>query len=149
VKGRPPNQIGWVISLEGWALIRHLHRSEGLSQRAIAKQLGIVGYSIGSRMRSRLDTRALHSAVAEAASGWLHSAQRSRSQFRSTRFVHALSHPEMGSAAVENCGSLLQQNDFDRRRWDTREQRSSDRPRQWESSWGARISRIAQLCVRR
>ncbi|ODR15736.1 IS21 family transposase [Mycobacterium gordonae] len=31
-----------MISLEDWALIRHLHRSEGLSQRAIARQLGIA-----------------------------------------------------------------------------------------------------------
>jgi hypothetical protein len=31
-----------VISLEEWALIRHLHRSAGLSQRAIARQLGIA-----------------------------------------------------------------------------------------------------------
>ncbi|WP_246216631.1 hypothetical protein [Mycobacterium botniense] len=31
-----------MISVEAWALIRHLHRSEGLSQRAIARQWGIA-----------------------------------------------------------------------------------------------------------
>jgi DNA-binding MarR family transcriptional regulator len=47
VKSSPPDQIGWMISLEDWALIRHLHRSEKLSQRAIAKQLGVARDTVG------------------------------------------------------------------------------------------------------
>jgi transposase len=41
-----------VISLEDWALIRHLHRSEGLSQRAIARQLGIARDTVASALAS-------------------------------------------------------------------------------------------------
>jgi transposase len=41
-----------VISLEDWALIRHLHRSEGLSQRAIAKRLGIARDTVASALAS-------------------------------------------------------------------------------------------------
>ncbi|AFM20260.1 hypothetical protein Mycch_5614 (plasmid) [Mycolicibacterium chubuense NBB4] len=52
MKSRPPNQIGWVISLEDWALIRHLHRSEGLSQRAIARQLGIARDTVAGALAS-------------------------------------------------------------------------------------------------
>src|SRR3954471_15518551 len=52
LKSRPPNQIGWVISLEDWALIRHLHRSEGLSQRAIARQLSIARDTVASALAS-------------------------------------------------------------------------------------------------
>jgi hypothetical protein len=52
LKSRPPNQIGWVISLEDWALIRHLHRSEGLSQRAIARQLGIARDTVAGALAS-------------------------------------------------------------------------------------------------
>ncbi|MDF1910419.1 integrase core domain-containing protein, partial [Mycolicibacterium smegmatis] len=54
-------------------------------------------------------------------------------QFRSRKFVHALSHHEMvgsmgrvgaagDNAAMESFFSLLQKNVLDRRRWDTREQ---------------------------
>jgi transposase len=39
-----------VISLEDWALIRHLHRSEGLSQRAIARQLGIARDTVAAAL---------------------------------------------------------------------------------------------------
>lgn len=39
-----------MISLEDWALIRHLHRSEGLSQRAIARQLGIARDTVASAL---------------------------------------------------------------------------------------------------
>jgi transposase len=52
LKSMPPNQIGWVISLEDWALIRHLHRGEGLSQRAIARQLGIARDTVAAAMAS-------------------------------------------------------------------------------------------------
>jgi transposase len=41
-----------VISLEDWALIRHLHRSEGLSQRAIARQLGIARDTVAAALAS-------------------------------------------------------------------------------------------------
>jgi putative transposase len=94
----------------------------------------IVGYSIDSRMKSRLATTALSSAVArrgEVAGCILHSDR--GSQFRSRKFVHALNrHSMVGSmgrvgsagdnAAMESFFSLLQKNVLDRRRWDTREQ---------------------------
>jgi putative transposase len=94
----------------------------------------IVGYSIDSRMKSRLATRALHSAVArrgEVAGCILHTDR--GSQFRSRRFVHALSCYEMvgsmgrvgaagDNAAMESFFSLLQKNVLNRRRWDTREE---------------------------
>ncbi|QIV83270.1 MULTISPECIES: IS3 family transposase [Mycobacteriaceae] len=94
----------------------------------------IVGYSIDSRMKSRLATTALSSAVArrgEVAGCILHSDR--GSQFRSRRFVHALSRYEMvgsmgrvgaagDNAAMESFFALLQKNVLDRRRWSTREE---------------------------
>ena len=94
----------------------------------------IVGYSIDSRMKSRLVTTALSSAVArrgDVAGCILHSDR--GSQFRSRRFVHALHHHGMvgsmgrvgaagDNAAMESFFSLLQKNVLDRRRWDTREE---------------------------
>ncbi|MGY2012158.1 IS3 family transposase [Nocardia gipuzkoensis] len=94
----------------------------------------IVGYSIDSRMKSRLAVTALNNAVArrgEVAGCILHSDR--GSQFRSRRFVHALErHDMVGSmgrvgaagdnAAMESFFSLLQRNVLDRRSWDTREQ---------------------------
>jgi transposase InsO family protein len=94
----------------------------------------IVGYSIDSRMKSRLANQALNSAVArrsDTAGCVLHSDR--GSQFRSRKFVHALRrHDMVGSmgrvgaagdnAAMESFFSLLQKNVLDRRRWDTREQ---------------------------
>ncbi|ATO61330.2 hypothetical protein BB737_27855 [Mycobacterium avium subsp. hominissuis] len=94
----------------------------------------IVGYSIDSRMKSRLATTALNSAVArrgDVAGCVVHSDR--GSQFRSRKFVRALDrHDMVGSmgrvgaagdnAAMESFFSLLQKNVLDRRRWDTREQ---------------------------
>lgn len=94
----------------------------------------IVGYSIDSRMKSQLAVAALASAVArrgEVAGCVLHTDR--GSQFRSRKFVHALSrHDMVGSmgrvgaagdnAAMESFFSLLQKNVLNRRHWDTREQ---------------------------
>ncbi|MFV8266256.1 IS3 family transposase [Mycolicibacterium peregrinum] len=94
----------------------------------------IVGYSIDSRMKSRLATAALSSAVArrgDVAGCILHSDR--GSQFRSGRFVHALGRYEMvgsmgrvgaagDNAAMESFFALLQKNVLDRRRWSTREE---------------------------
>ena len=94
----------------------------------------IVGYSIDSRMKSRLATTALNSAVArrgEVAGCILHSDR--GSQFRSRKFVHALGRYDMvgsmgragaagDNAAMESFFSLLQKNVLDRRRWATREE---------------------------
>ena len=41
-----------MISLEDWALIRHLHASEGLSQRAIATRLGISRVTVTNALAS-------------------------------------------------------------------------------------------------
>ena len=41
-----------MISLEDWALIRHLHRSEGLSQRAIARQPRIARDTVADALAS-------------------------------------------------------------------------------------------------
>lgn len=38
--------------MEDWALIRHLHRGEGLSQRAIARQLGIARDTVAAAVAS-------------------------------------------------------------------------------------------------
>jgi transposase InsO family protein len=94
----------------------------------------IVGYCMDSRMKSTLATTALHNAVVrrgEVAGCIVHTDR--GSQFRSRKFVHALSrHQMVGSmgrvgsagdnAAMESFFSLLQKNVLDRRRWDTREQ---------------------------
>ena len=93
----------------------------------------IVGYSIDSRMKSRLATTALASAVArrgEVAGCILHSDR--GSQFRSRKFVHALGRYDMvgsmgrvgaagDNAAMESFFSLLQKNVLNTRRWDTRD----------------------------
>ncbi|HET6295250.1 MAG TPA: IS3 family transposase [Kribbella sp.] len=94
----------------------------------------IVGYSIDSRMKSRLATTALSSAVArrgEVAGCILHTDR--GSQFRSRKFVHTLGRYDMvgsmgrvgaagDNAAMESFFSLLQKNVLDRRRWATREE---------------------------
>ncbi|ANE81315.1 integrase [Mycobacterium adipatum] len=94
----------------------------------------IIGCSIDSRMKSRLATRALHSAVARRGdvAGCIVHTDRG-SQFRSRRSVHVLGHYEMvgsmgrvgaagDNAAMESFFSLLQKNVLDRRRWATREE---------------------------
>lgn len=94
----------------------------------------IVGYSIDSRMKSRLAVQALENAVAirgEVAGCIVHSDR--GSQFRSRKFRRALTgHRMAGSmgrvgssgdnAAMESFFALLQKNVLDRRSWTTREQ---------------------------
>ena len=94
----------------------------------------IVGYSIDSRMKSRLAVAALHNAAArrgELAGCIVHTDR--GSQFRSRKFVHALHrHNMLGSmgrvgaagdnAAMESFFGLLQNNVLNRRTWRTREQ---------------------------
>jgi transposase InsO family protein len=94
----------------------------------------IVGYSIDSRMKSRLAVAALNHTVArrgDVAGCVLHTDR--GSQFRSRKFVHALNrHDMIGSmgrvgaagdnAAMESFFSLLQKNVLDRRSWTTREE---------------------------
>lgn len=94
----------------------------------------IVGYSIDSRMKSRLAVNALHNAVArrgEVAGCVLHTDR--GSQFRSRKFVRALNqHHVVGSmgrvgaagdnAVMESFFGLLQNNVLDRRTWATRQQ---------------------------
>ena len=94
----------------------------------------IVGYSIDSRMKSRLAVSALENAVARrgfVAGCAVHSDR--GSQFRSRKFLRALArHHLFGSmgrvascgdnAAMESFFSLLQKNVLDRRPWATREE---------------------------
>src|SRR5699024_8703285 len=94
----------------------------------------IVGYSIDSRMKSRLAVNALDNAVAmrgNVAGCVVHSDR--GSQFRSRKFVAALKrHGLVGSmgrvgaagdnAAMESFFSLLQHNVLNRKSWKTRQQ---------------------------
>jgi len=94
----------------------------------------IVGYSIDSRMKSRLAVQALENAVAmrgDVAGCIVHSDR--GSQFRSRKFRRALTrHHMVGSmgrvgssgdnAAMESFFALMQKNVLDRRSWTTREQ---------------------------
>ncbi len=94
----------------------------------------IVGYSIDSRMKSRLAVAALESAVArrgQVAGCVVHSDR--GSQFRSRKFVAFLArHRMIGSmgrvgaagdnAAMESFFALLQNNVLDRRVWRTRQE---------------------------
>lgn len=94
----------------------------------------IVGYSIDTRMKSRLAVTALNDAVARRGhvDGCILHGDRG-SQFRSRKFVRALDrHRIVGSigrvgaagdnAAMESFFSLLQKNVLDRRSWATREE---------------------------
>lgn len=94
----------------------------------------IVGYSIDSRMKSRIAVNALNNAVArrgDVAGCVVHTDR--GSQFRSRKFVQALNrHGMVGSmgrvgaagdnAAMESFFALLQKNVLDRRAWATREE---------------------------
>jgi putative transposase len=98
----------------------------------------IVGYSIDSRMKSRLAVTAIDNAVARRAAGGVdvagcivHSDR--GSQFRSRKFVHILNRHQLSgsmgrigaagdNAAMESFFALLQKNVFDRRAWATRQQ---------------------------
>lgn len=94
----------------------------------------IIGYSIDSRMKSRIAVCALNNAVGrrgEVAGCVLHTDR--GSQFRSRTLTQALNrHHMVGSmgrvgaagdnAAMESFFALLQNNVLDRRRWATREQ---------------------------
>ncbi|WP_145807189.1 IS3 family transposase [Kribbella amoyensis] len=94
----------------------------------------IVGYSIDSRMKSRLAVAALNSAVArrDGVAGCVLHTDRG-TQFRSRKFVHALGRDglvgSMGrvgaagdNAAMESFFALLQKNVLDRRTWSTRDE---------------------------
>jgi putative transposase len=94
----------------------------------------IVGYSIDSRMKSRLAVTALNNAVArrgKVAGCILHTDR--GSQFRSRKLVHTINrHQMIGSmgrvgaagdnAAMESFFSLLQKNVLNRRTWATRDE---------------------------
>ena len=91
----------------------------------------IVGYSIDSRMKASLAVAALDHAIATRSpvATIVHSDR--GSQFRSRKFVHALSHNKLrgsmgrvgacgDNAAMESFFALLQRNVLDRQRWATR-----------------------------
>ena len=94
----------------------------------------IVGYSISDRMKARIAVDAVNNAVARRGNvtGCIVHSDRG-SQFRSRKFIHALSHHglvgSMGrvgatgdNAAMESFFALLQKNVLNRRSWATREQ---------------------------
>ncbi|WP_345301017.1 IS3 family transposase, partial [Gordonia humi] len=125
-----PNELWLTDITEHWT-------SEGKLYLCAVKDVysnRIVGYSIDSRMKSRLAVIALNNAVArrgDVAGCVVHSDR--GSQFRSRKFVHALNrHAMVGSmgrvgaagdnAAMESFFSLLQRNVLDRRTWTTREE---------------------------
>ncbi len=125
-----PNQLWLTDITEHWT-------GEGKLYLCAVKDVysnRVVGYSIDSRMKSRLAVAALSSAVArrgDVAGCIVHSDR--GSQFRSRKFVRALSrHDMVGSmgrvgscgdnAAMESFFSLLQKNVLDRRSWATREE---------------------------
>ena len=53
---RPPRQIGWVISVEDWALIRRLV-ADGVPQRQVARQLGIGRSTVARAVASAVPPR--------------------------------------------------------------------------------------------
>ena len=125
-----PNQLWLTDITEHWT-------GEGKLYLCAVKDVysnRIVGYSIDSRMKSRLAVAALSSAVArrgDVAGCIVHSDR--GSQFRARKFVRALGrHDMVGSmgrvgacgdnAAMESFFSLLQKNVLDRRSWATREE---------------------------
>ena len=125
-----PNELWLTDITEHWT-------SEGKLYLCAIKDVysgRIVGYSIDSRMKSRLAVNALTSAVArrdDVTGCVLHSDR--GSQFRSKKMQAALAHHglvgSMGrvgacgdNAAMESFFSLLQKNVLDRRRWNTRDE---------------------------
>ncbi len=50
---RPPRQIGWVISVEDWALIRRLV-ADGVPQRQVARQLDIGRSTVARAVASEV-----------------------------------------------------------------------------------------------
>jgi putative transposase len=128
-----PNQLWLADITEHWT-------GEGRLYLCAVKDVfsnRIIGYSIDSRMKSRLAVAALNNAVGrrrtegdEVAGCVLHSDR--GSQFRSRKFVHAINrHTMVGpmgrvgaagdNAAMESFFSLLQKIVLDRRTWATRE----------------------------
>jgi putative transposase len=98
----------------------------------------IVGYSIDSRMKSRLAVPAIDSAVARRAvdgaqvAGCIVHSDRG-SQFRSRKFVHTLNRHQLSgsmgrvgaagdNAAMESFFALLQKNVLDRQHWTSRQE---------------------------
>ena len=94
----------------------------------------IVGYSIDSRMKSRIAVNALNNAVARRGdvAGCIVHTDRG-SQFRSRKHLRALNHHGMvgsmgrvgavgDNAAMESFLALLQKNVLDRKVWATREE---------------------------
>ena len=53
---RPPRQIGWVISVEDWALVRRLV-ADGVPQRRVARQLGIGRSTVARAVASAVPPR--------------------------------------------------------------------------------------------
>jgi len=133
-RAQAPNQLWLADITEHWT-------GEGKLYLCAVKDVysnRIVGYSIDSRMKSRLAVQALNNAAArrqqaggDVAGCVLHTDR--GSQFRSRKFVHALNrHDMVGSmgrvgaagdnAAMESWFALLQKNVLDRRAWATREE---------------------------
>ena len=52
MKTEPPEHDGWVITVEEWALVRRLHLNEGMSQREIAKQVGMARNTVAKAIAS-------------------------------------------------------------------------------------------------
>ena len=127
---RAPNQLWLTDITEHWT-------SEGKLYLCAIKDVysnRIVGYSIDSRMKSRLAVAALNNAVAmrgDVAGCVVHSDR--GSQFRSRKFVRTLGHHQMAgsmgrvgaagdNAAMESFFALLQKNVLDRQSWTTRQE---------------------------
>ncbi|PSK62728.1 hypothetical protein B0E53_05357 [Micromonospora sp. MH33] len=121
----------------GWPTSPSNHTAEGKLYLCAIKDVWshrIVGYSIDSRMKSRLAVAALGNAAArrgDLAGCILHTDR--GSQFRSRKFVRALNRHHMAgsmgrvgaagdNAAMESFFGLLQNNVLNRRSWTTREQ---------------------------
>ena len=129
-RGDAPNELWLSDTTEHWT-------GEGKLYLCAIKDVysnRIVGYSIDSRMKSRIAVAALNNAVVrrgDVAGCVLHTDR--GSQFRSRKLVGALNrHHMVGSmgrvgaagdnAAMESFFSLLQKNVLDRRTWATREE---------------------------